>query len=258
MTVTVVMLRGNGERLNNKGSLLWQLAAKVEALAPEGAFEFIDAPYNATIGPSGGGIDGQSLNRNAVGAFSIVDEIVRATPNNVLGLGYSQGAYTWSRYLERKPKDCIIPWIALVANPLRCEGDSWDRKGAPGFGLAGQHGAWPLLRRVWEVANPGDGITCCPGNSPLRTVAEVVDPLSFALGGGWTQGLIDKLLNRRFQFMDSPWAAFFDPGRYALAAHQVAGYLALPLPGIRPEHGGVYWTDGYLDRLAAEIAREVK
>lgn len=258
MTVTVVMLRGNGEKLNNRGSLLWQLAAKVEALSEPDAFEWIDAPYNATIGPSGGGIDGASLQRNTVEAFPIIDKIVRDTDNLVMGLGYSQGAYTWSRYLERKPKDCIIPWAAFVANPLRCEGVSWDKQGAPGFGLAGQHGAWPLMRKVWEVANPGDGITCCPGNSPLRTVADVVDPLSFALGGGWTQGLIDKLLSRQFQIFDSPWAAFFDRGRYTLAAHQVAGYLNLNLPGIRPEHGAVYRTDGYLDRLAAEIAREVR
>lgn len=255
--ITGVMLRGNGEKLNNRGSLLWQLAAKVDALAP-GRFEWVDAPYNATIGPSGGGIDGKSLRRNTIEAFPIIDKIVRDTPNLVLLLGYSQGAYTGSEWLTRKPKDCIAPWAGFLANPLRVEGDSWDHPDAPGFGLAGQHGAWPLMRKVWEVANPGDGITCCPGNSPLRTLADVVDPLSFAYGGGWSQGLIDKLLNRRFQFMHSPWAAFFDQGRYVHAAHQIAGYLALPLPGIRPEHGGVYFQDGYIDRLAAQIAQEVR
>ena len=251
------MLRGCGEKLGNRGSLLWQLAAKIDTLAP-GRFEWIDAPYNAVIGPAGGGIDGQSLERNTLSAYPIVDKIVRDTDNLVFGLGYSQGAYTWSRYLERKPQDCIIPWVALVANPLRREGDSWDQPGAPGYGLAGQHGAWPADLRHWEVANPGDGICCAPRNSPLRTVSDVVDPLSFAFGGGWSQGLIDKLLNRNFQFLHNPWAALFDPGRYPVAAHQVASYLNLKLPGIRPEHGGVYFEDKYVDRIAAQIAREVR
>jgi hypothetical protein len=254
MTVTVGMLRGCGEQLNNYGSLLWQLAAKVERLAP-GRFEFVDVPYNAVISMVGGGIDGQSLNRNAVDAYPIVDKIVRDTPNLVMLWGYSQGAYTGSRWLARKPDDCIVPWAMFVANPLRREGDSWDRPGAPGYGIAGQHDPWPDDLTHWEIANPGDGITCAPGNSPLRTLTDIVDPLTFALGGGWSRAMLDKLLDRRFQLMHNPLAALFAPGRYSTAAVQMASYLSLR--GFRPEHGGVYFEDGYIDRIAETIAREV-
>ena len=258
MPVTVILARGAGERFGNRDSAPWYVARKMQALAP-GRFEVQELDYPASIAVVNpeGSLTGVSLAESERIADAGLTRMTRATPNLVIPIGYSLGALVISRWLERKPADCIVPWAALIANPLRREGDSWDRPGAPGFGLAGQHGPWPPMRRHWEAVVHEDGITCCPRDSRLRTVADVVDPLSLALGGGWFQGLAEKTMRDEWQRVLSTWPPRpVDPVDFMLRgwrdAKLVDGYVR------GTTHGADYWRHGILDRLAHAIAQEVQ
>jgi hypothetical protein len=216
MTITCIILRGAGDQVGNPNSPPWWIANRLD----RERFEIQEVEYPASIGPvnSTGSQTGISLHETERRTMPMIDDMVRATPNLVLGIGYSLGAYMWSRWFARRPPDCIVPWATLIANPLRPDRISHDVIGAPGFGLAGQRERIPGVD-IREIAHPEDGITCCPWDSRLRTVADIVDPLSFALGGGWFQGLAEKTMRGDWQKVLTSWRPGMplpDPGEFAL------------------------------------------
>ncbi|MFJ4652710.1 PE-PPE domain-containing protein [Nocardia sp. NPDC088792] len=247
--ITVLTCRGTGEQRNSPGNML---AAVTGRLDPAKYVIGPDVDYPASIGPAnpqavlGGCSEEQSISD---GIHALVDAI-RATPNRVGLLGYSLGAEVVTRFLEAKARgeyaDCEIAWAANVANPLRREGDSIDPRPV-GYGINGPHGPWPAGIPTWEAANPNDGITSCPADSPLRTLADTVSAFGFAQLGGWTLALADRLRAHRWQPARLGW--WLSPVRtwelWAQAAGLMDGYLR------GGQHTLVYQRDGYCDRLAA-------
>ncbi|MGW0247613.1 PE-PPE domain-containing protein [Nocardia goodfellowii] len=211
-----------------------------------------DVDYPASIGPANpqGHYDGCSEEQSvALGVEALAAEI-RATPHRVGILGYSLGAIVVTRFLEAKRRgeypDCEVEWAANIANPLRRERDSVDR-GAAGFGINGQHGPWPEDITTWEVAHHADGITCCPADSPLRTLADTMSAFSFAALGGWSSALAERIRGNRWQLDHRDW--WQHPIRqwrlWSQAAALMDGYVR------GGAHNAIYRTDGYCDRLAA-------
>lgn len=244
---TVITVRGTGERLASPHNML---ANVTRGLDQHRFATIVDLAYPASIGMMNPerAFAGVSLARSVeLGLMTLATEI-RRTPLPVVLLGYSLGAIVVTRFLEAQARgmnpDCEVAFAACIANPLRQPGDSRDAPGAPGFGIAGS----PVLGRIWEVANPRDGITCCPADSPLRTAADGLSAYSFAVGGGWSQDLLDRVLRRRWQPVNLDW--WRDP-LGAWRAHEQAAVLVRDY--LAGEHGPAYVRDGYTARLAARI-----
>ncbi|WP_405134025.1 PE-PPE domain-containing protein [Nocardia sp. NBC_01388] len=247
--ITVLTCRGTGEPLGSPENLLVSVTSRLDPTKYEIG---PDVDYPASIGPANpqnsaaGCSEQQSIDQ---GMRALVAAIHRS-PNKVGLLGYSLGAEVVTRFLEAKARgeypDCEVAWAANVANPLRVAGDSIDPNPV-GFGINGQHGLWPGEIPAWEVANPNDGITSCPVDSPLRTLADTVTAFSFAELGGWTAALTDRLRRNRWQPDSFGW--WMHPARtwnlWSQAAALMAGYLQ------GGQHNRAYCTEGYCDRLAA-------
>ncbi|GAB0103375.1 hypothetical protein JMUB6875_23480 [Nocardia sp. JMUB6875] len=247
--ITVLTCRGTGEPLasphNRLTAVTDQLDSSKYEIGP-------DIDYPAAIGPVNpardlaGCSELQSIDR---GVAALV-KAIHSTPNLVGILGYSLGAEVVTRFLEAKARgeypDCEVAWAANIANPLRREGDSIDER-STGFGINGQHGPWPDEFPIWEVANPADGITSCPADSPLRTLADTVSAFGFVALGGWSADLADRLRQNRWQPASFGW--WLRPVQtwqlWTRAAALMDGYLR------GGTHTSAYVSAGYCDRLAA-------
>ncbi|MFF4022271.1 PE-PPE domain-containing protein [Nocardia elegans] len=230
------------------------LAAVTRKLDPAVYEIGLDIDYPAAIGlvNPDRSLAGCSEEKSIQLGVTALVRAIRRTPNRVGLLGYSLGAEVVTRFLEAKARgefaDCELAWAATIANPLRREGDSIDADPA-GFGINGQHAPWPGNIPTWEVANPADGITSCPPDSPLRTLADSVSAFSFAELGGWTADLTDRIRRNRWQPTDREWLSH--PVRtwslWSRAADMMAGYL------VGGAHTRAYQEFGYCDRLAEVI-----
>lgn len=247
--ITVLTCRGTGEHLGAPVNMLSFVTRRLDRtkylIGP-------DVDYPASIGPANpqhrfeGCSEEQSV---ALGVEALAAEI-RATPNRVGILGYSLGAIVVTRFLEAKARggypDCEVEWVANIANPLRREGDSID-PGAVGFGINGQHGPWPDDIATLEVAHRADGITCCPADSPLRTLADTMSAFSFAALGGWGSELAERIRSNRWQLNHRDWRQ--SPIRHWQLWSQAAALMDGYVRG--GAHNTKYRTDGHCDRLAA-------
>ncbi|KZM68113.1 hypothetical protein AWN90_09230 [Nocardia terpenica] len=212
-----------------------------------------DVDYPASVGPANHTADvlGCSEDESVVAGLAALATAVRATPDLVGLLGYSLGAEVVTRFLEAKARgeypDCTIAWAATVANPLRREGDSIDSNEF-GYGINGQHSAYPADIQTWEAANPADAITSSPADSPLRQLADGVSALTFA-NLSWTTDLADRFNRNRWQPGNPGWwmHPFATARTWGQAAAGIRGYLD------QTAHIRTYIQDGYLDRLAARI-----
>lgn len=250
MTVEVFTLRGTGESVGSPNNFLTYVTRHLD---PNKYLVSTDLNYPASIGPNGPGINpgGPSEQQSVDQGVEIIAAAVRATPRVAGLLGYSLGAETVSRFLERKAQgdfaDCEIAWAGLVANPNRAPGESID-SGSVGYGINGVHSPYPHGLPVFNAANPQDGITSCPEGSPLRTLADHVSNFTFA-GISWGQDEIDRLLSNRWQPTNVAW--WMDPvgtyNKYANAAALMRGYL------FDGQHEAHYINDGFCSRLAARL-----
>ncbi|MGV9709104.1 hypothetical protein ACWDTI_00360 [Gordonia sp. NPDC003424] len=99
-------------------------------------------------------------------------EYVGQTPNVPLIVGYSEGAYGLSNFLEslhagRYP-DLEVDGALLIASPRAFRRNNVE-------GIAGAHGAYPALPKgVWGLSNIRDGIASTPVNSVLRKLPGIV------------------------------------------------------------------------------------
>ncbi|PSR68616.1 PE-PPE domain-containing protein [Nocardia sp. MDA0666] len=251
--ITVLTCRGTGEPLGSPANML---AAVTRQLDPAIYEIGPDIDYPAAIGPANPrhGVGGCSEQQSIDQGITALVRAIHATPNRVGLLGYSLGAEVVTRFLEAKARgeyaDCELAWAANLANPLRMRGDSIDPNPV-GFGINGQRRPWPDEFPTWEVANPADGITSCPPDSPLRTLADTVSAFSFADMGGWTRDLADRIRRNRWQAMQ--FGSWSHPIRiwdlWSQAAALMEGYLN------GGQHTTAYITGGFCDRLAAILNR---
>jgi len=206
-----------------------------------------DIPYPASIGPDNADQDplGPSEEQSIAAGIPLIAAAIRATPNLVGLAGYSLGAELVSRFLELQAQgqyaDCELAWAAVVANPNRARGESIDSDSA-GYGINGAHAAWPATP-TYTAANPMDGITSCPAESPLRQVAAGVSPLTFATLD-WTPELAEQLLDGQWPTADYSLKQLVEAGRL------VYGYL------YGGQHTDAYVNGGYFDRLAAILNQQ--
>ncbi|MFE2956572.1 PE-PPE domain-containing protein [Nocardia tengchongensis] len=251
--ITVLTCRGTGEQLGSPDNMLSavtrQLDPAIYEIGP-------DIDYPAAIGPGNpqhnpfSCTEQQSISQ---GVAALV-KAIHATPNRVGILGYSLGAEVVTRFLEAKARgeypDCEVEWAATIANPMRREGDSIDPNPV-GFGISGQHATWPDEIPTWEVAHPADGITSCPPDSPLRTLADTVSAFGFADMGGWTADLAERIRRNRWQAVQ--FGSWTHPLRiwelWSQAAALMQGYLT------GGAHTTAYLAGGYCDRLATILNR---
>lgn len=253
MVVDIITCRGTGEPLNGVNNMLTLVTRQLD---PAKYHVLGDLSYPASIGVANQtfAITGPSEDESVKIGLENLANLIRSTPNKVGVLGYSLGAEVVSRFLEAQQRgeyqDCEIAFSACMANPLRQQGDSIDPS-PRGFGINGQHQAFPEHPH-FEAANPNDGITSCPPDSPLRDLADAVSAFGLSQIGGWTQDLVDRMLERRWQ--PANWGNLLHPIKtwdlYEEAAADVAGYLT-------GQHTLQYRQGGFCDRLADVINRVV-
>lgn len=249
--IDVFTLRGTGERINGP-----QLLDDVTSRLDPNRFRCIPVDYPASVGAANPQRNplGPSLKQSLEVGKHALAQAIYLTPNRAGLIGYSLGAYVISEFLEDMQRGapytlgCEIDFVATVANPRRLR--SWD---GSTFGIAGAHGPWPAGPAYYEVANPHDGICCCPDGSPLRTLSDALDAFTFAVGGGWSIDLAERVRRGRWQPTHIDW--WRDPigtwNAYREAAQLMSGYLGL-------EHTSAYLIDGHTSRLATAINQEVR
>lgn len=192
---TYLTVRGTGEKFDNTTTMLGRVAGMVGGVA-----DWVDVDYPASIAvfnPQGNPAGPSETQSRKIGVDNLVTAI-RATPHLVILSGYSLGALVVSDFLVAKATgkyaDCEISAVVNIANPGRRAGQSY---GLPsfGWGLDGQHDQWPVGLPTYEIANPVDGITSAPSNSPWRLLARELRTISLTTQGlqDWFDDLIGQL-----------------------------------------------------------------
>lgn len=191
-----------------------------------------------------------------------LDKIVADHPDeHLILLGYSGGCRVIHEWMDSN-RDHLI-WVlavGLMSDPYR-PGTRWQH-GLPnplGSGIAGQR-LGPIAGRTFWTSAPGDVISSCPADSPLRTAADLSDQIPGALladlaghvrRGDW------QLATRMGLWRRDPLGYLRGLGpRLHQARLDIEGYLtgAHTLAYTRPHAGG----DSLAHRLAATIAWAVR
>ena len=250
--ITLITVRGTGEAENGPDNLLVGVTRQLD---PAKYTFGLDLPYPASLGsfnPEASLVGNSEFESVVVGVANLADAI-RKAPNPVGLLAYSLGAEVVSTLLvmmqQGKLHGLEVAWAAMIADPLRAEGESIDGPDSVvGEGINGPHEPYPPNVQVFHVANKLDGITCCPLGSPLRRLADDASNFTFA-NLSWSRGLADRLLRQRWQHVD--WVQWLHPfltwRDYQAAADLMYGYL------VGGQHDRAYRTGGYLDRLAVAL-----
>lgn len=149
--------------------------------------------------------DGASYGRNkeaAVGGLvDVVARILRTTHYAVVLVGYSGGAHVASEALTRLHvlgfTGNDLPAAVMVSNPTRGRHDSPTSNR---WGIAGEHGSFPVGMKLIDVANPVDVICCCPPPPhPLRAFTDLSEHFSLADPVGWGVQLVEKAKRGQLQ-----------------------------------------------------------
>lgn len=243
--IDIITCRGCGEPYNGAHNMLTLVTAKLD---PAKFHVLADVSYPASIGFANQTFNpvGPSEDESVKIGMESIASLTRSTDNKVGLLGYSLGAEVVSKFLEAQAAgeyaDCEIAISACMANPLRREGDSIDAQ-PYGFGINGQMAADPKHPH-FECANPADGITSSPADSPLRSLADVVSAFGLSQIGGWGEDLVHRMLERRWQPVT--WGWWQHPVKtwdlYEEAAAEIRGYLT----GAHT----LQYEQGFVDRLA--------
>lgn len=225
--ITYLTVRGTGEQRWAASNMLNQVARLAV-----GPIVHVDVDYPASIAVFNprGAITGVSEAESRRQGVRNIAAAIRATPHLVVLSGYSLGALVVSDFLEAQAwgeyRDCEVIAVVNIANPARAAGHSY---GLPshGYGLDGQHKAWPRGLPVYEIANPVDGITSAPAGSPWRLFADKIRAFSISRQGAdeWFQTMLAQLQRR--QDVQAP-VNWMDPTfwqAYAEAPAWLRGYL---------------------------------
>lgn len=112
-----------------------------------------------------------------------LDRIARENPDEQLVLlGYSGGCKVVHDWLDQRPHEHHrVVAVGLMSDPYRPH-DRWQH-GLPdpgGWGICGERPG-PVPGRTFWTSAPGDAISSCPPDSPLRTFADLSDKIPGAL-----------------------------------------------------------------------------
>ncbi|MEV2222674.1 PE-PPE domain-containing protein [Nocardia vinacea] len=234
-------MAGTGEHMPPGSDRPVGMLAEVTKLLDSDRFAVWGVPYPASYGPDGGDLGGLDYKRSVdVGIQALLAEI-RSTTNNVVLLGYSQGATVVSRVLEGMARgdypDIEVAGAGLIANPHRAPGWASIDGSNEGFGIAGAHAPWPDTFPVYEVAQPKDPIPCLQASSPLRGFADLTEAFSVSDPLWWGHELVDKVSHAATQQWIEPSSldltlAVEDALNYAVfGQHTCYASLRIPATG---------------------------
>lgn len=227
---------GTGEQPNGVATM-WagvsQLLGDVVTWTP------IDYPASIACFNPTGSISGASEAISRAEGVAAMVAAIRATDDRVIIGGYSLGALVVSDLLAAIARgeypDLEIDVVVNLANPGRAEGESYGLP-STGFGLDGQHPAWPAGIPVYEIANPADAITSAPADSPWRMAADAIRTFNISVEGieSWVSSMIAQMDGRQqvqaqAHLFDAAWWAAYAaaPGQlygYALGGEHTNGY----------------------------------
>ena len=207
------------------GSILWPTVQRLASL--RGARP-VRVEWPASIGPIGGNLSWTDATRIGMGAL---DRILADHPGEpVVLLGYSGGCKVVHDWLDARHGQLgRIAAVGLMSDPFRPWGKyQHGTPLPPGRGILKPRPG-PIPGRTFWSAWPGDVITDCPDNSPLRTVAD----LSKNTPGGVLDDLGDHLHLNSWQLANymemwrrDPLGYLFAlPSRIAAAREGIHGYL---------------------------------
>lgn len=171
MSREIVLVAGCGEHID-KSMVAYNLCERW--FEPTDDIVFLD--YENSIGPVNSSSDpldfDLGLNEALVNCEQNLAAHVKQTDNVPLIIGYSEGAYGVSNFLEsieagRWP-DLEVAGALLIASPRAGRRLNVE-------GIAGAHGPYPTLpQRIWGLSNYQDGIASTPYNSILRKLPGIV------------------------------------------------------------------------------------
>ncbi len=106
-----------------------------------------------------------------------MDAVIRDNPHEqIVLLGYSGGCKVVHDWLDTRPEwHHRVEAVGLMSDPFRPYRRSQHGLPDPGgYGICGQR-LGPIPGRTFWTSNPGDVISSCPVDSPLRTLADLSD-----------------------------------------------------------------------------------
>lgn len=191
-----------------------------------------------------------------------LDKIAADHPrDDLVLLGYSGGNRVVHDWLDQRPhmRDRVAA-AGFMSDPHRPAGrwHAGGRDGLPdpgGWGICGQR-LGPIPARSFWTSSPGDAISSCPPDSPLRTLADLSDRIPGALladlsghlrAGDW------QLATHMGLWRRDPLAYLRGLGpRMDRARRDVEGYLSgrHTLDYTRPWQGGPSLAHRLADRIA--------
>lgn len=199
MTWTVLRCRGIGERVDET-----QMLANVTRKLDPRRFVIKDVPWESNYSPTPNPL-GSSFDKSLHDGRALLLKMIRDDPNPVVLLGYSGGAaLAGSVAAEIANGDfpmLDIRGVGLISDPLR----ERTRGSAYGWGIAGQRRIPPANWPVWYCADPADVITCCPPDSPLRTISDQSAAFSLVDPAAWSWDLVQRLRQQRWQATIKDW-----------------------------------------------------
>lgn len=249
----VITVPGIGEQANAQP---WGMLKNLTDKLPSPKFRAEQFNWQNSYGPVPVW-DSQSYDRNiAAATTALVKHLTylaytASADTSLVLAGYSGGAQVASMAMTQigDANNTVVldklDAIVMVANPLRRHTDSAISKDLR-YGLAGQHGGFPLGPRLFDLANPQDCICATPPPPhPLRSFKDLsehfslVDPVDWGVQtaqavstGTWQNGYKfsslpawwDAAALMRGYLWDGQHTTWYLP-HFAALAHQLDTYL---------------------------------
>ena len=215
--ITVLVCRGIGE---SKPS---PMLSNVTRLLDPKRFVVKEVPWSASYGPAPAPF-GSSFDTSLREGRTLLLDMIRQDPNLVVLLGYSGGAALAGNVAAEigrgEHPGLVISGVGLISDPLRHPGLT-----SPDWGIAGVRRIWGTFP-VWHMSDPKDVITCCPANSPLRTIADQSAAFSLIDPKAWGWDLVERLRQQRWQATITNWRNVREVwAAYSAAIEGAQGYL---------------------------------
>lgn len=206
----LITVRGIGEPL--EGNMLDHFAREFPH------WERHELAWDATYGPVGGKLTGDSFNFAVQMAGIELIATIGASSEPCVLVGYSAGAEIVGNYVYRVGQPQVKAAV-LVADPSAARNEYLGRSGIRGARNGTPH--CPTLR----IVNADDPICSCPEDSPLRAIAEATPAFSLGDPAAFTFDMARKL-------QPSNWRNWWrwlggDPTKYRLAYEQACGYMGV-------------------------------
>ena len=223
--LSVLVCRGIGE---SKPS---PMLSNVTRLLDPKRFVVKEVPWSASYGSVPAPF-GSSFDTSLREGRTLLLRMIKDDPNPVILLGFSGGAALAGNVAAEigrgEHPQLVVNGVGLISDPLRHTLNTNDKVtgwGTDKFGIAGAR-AIVANFPVWSMADPADVITCCPVNSPLRTISDQSAAFSLIDPKAWGWDLVERLRQQRWQATIRDWRNVREVwAAYSAAIDGAQGYL---------------------------------